>query len=190
MIKPHNLMLNFFLLLKKLKENQNYYRMGTIFSLLNRSFTGKYALEINDLNDDVLLIIFSYLNLKEKILVSGVCIRWSTLISNLFRCQSSLVLTPHSDLHWQYYCSNRLNIDKIRAYSHLSLPPNNKYNKKVIIEKVISMCTNLKSIDFLDIYFEKNFTPLRTIMNSCESDLIHCNFAHVLNERTNFQDVR
>jgi len=162
--------------------------MGIILSRLNEILFGKSRLEINDLNDDVLLTIFSYFDLKERLIVSGVCIRWSALISRLFRSQFSIVLTRHSNLQWEHFVSNRnLHLNKTNSFSFESLASDSNIN---IIRKFFSKCVNLKSISFIGFYFEKDLTPLRIIMNSCQSDLIHCNFIQVLKQRSNHQDVR
>ena len=72
------------------------------FCELNR----KTRFRLNDFNDDILLKIFSMLNLREKLSVIRVCKRWQRLIKVTLQKYVSLKLGEHSvkcNCHCDHY---------------------------------------------------------------------------------------
>jgi hypothetical protein len=159
--------------------------MGINLSILKiRSQTKQFI----HLNEDLMFIIFQYFSLEELLLLSEVCIEWQTIINRLMNRQKSLLFSPIKDLPFEECCQT----------SHQLLANNNNrsiiafnrnYDFDSTIIGLISRCLSLKSINLVGLHFNENCSPFRLLVDYCDSDLIHCNFAH-LHNKTNFADKR
>ena len=63
-------------------------------------------MNINDLNEDCFKHIFSFLDLKEKLLLECVCLRWQQLIVQILNRQKVLKIGLKSSLRGFYNCND------------------------------------------------------------------------------------
>jgi hypothetical protein len=156
--------------------------MGINLSILKRSSQTK------QLNEDLMFIIFQYFSLEELLLLSEVCIEWQTIINRLMNRQKSLLFSPVKGLPFEECCqTNHQLLANNNNRSMIAFNRNYDFDSTII--GLISRCLSLKSINLVGLNFNENCSPFRPLVDYCDSDLIHCNFAH-LHNKTNLDDKR
>jgi len=146
------------------------------------------SLNLNDLNSDVMFIIFSYFGLEELLKLREVSTEWSEMIRRIFATQKCVHLTPVAGLPFEDCCqTNNQLLENKQSLITISYNKIDKYHN--FVAKLISECLNLQSINFVGLDFNDNCSPFRLLNDYCDSDLIHCNFAHLHNKR-NYSDKR
>ncbi|KAG1657172.1 putative RNA-binding protein EEED8.10 [Nymphon striatum] len=96
---------------------------------------------INELPDDILIIIFAMLPIRERVLMERVCIRWRVLSVKAWRCSSSLKLCYEFDFF------NRLNLKHLR--------------------NILQRCHHIKKLDLSQVPHSLDFRAVGTIVNLC-----------------------
>ena len=93
-------------------------------------------LQIEDLKDDELYLIFAYFTIKEKCIYQRVSIRWQLLLKYCLRQQQSVLLvqySPRMPYEWYNFENDNLKIDN-----------ENELNS---IKEILAKLPSLKSYD-------------------------------------------
>jgi hypothetical protein len=140
-------------------------------------------LNINELDDDVLLIIFSLLDFTDKVRIERVCRRWRDLVNYLFSKQTCLYFSDKNDFDVDLCCPDAKNNVKstelielfklitldflvVLGYNEIS-----RYDEmgEDIMNAAIKKCPNLKKIGLID--YLRLESPLRLICDNCHQSL-------------------
>lgn len=163
--------------------------MGIISSKINiiKGNEQLLPLKVNELNEDVMIIIFKFFTIEELLILSKVCVQWKAIINEMFIRRKCLYFTPAIGLPIDLWLQQRV---QFIDYNKQTLIPINKIESyKSFVSEVISKCLTLKSINFVGLDFDHNCTPFRLLIDYCDSDITHINFSHLHNKR-NFEDKR
>ena len=116
---------------------------------------------INDLSDDELLLLFSFLDLRNQFIVRRVCIRWRILMRYVLNSKQSLSFVNDTELlnNWRY---DRW-FEVIPAFKQYTKVRFNCVNSS--LNKILSLCPNLKDLD-MECY-DMNTQTIKTIATKC-----------------------
>lgn len=145
-------------------------------------------LTINDLDDDVLLIVFSYLDFLAKARIESVCKRWQSLIQYVFSTQARLCFSDKNDFDVELCCPKAIanfkwnefiEFSEIINFDYLQLLGDDEIelwdrNAKEIIRGSLEKCTNLTSFGLIDFYRLEN--PLQLVVDYCSTTLEEIEF--------------
>ena len=141
------------------------------------------SLNISDLDDDVLLLIFSLLDFVDKVRVQRVCRRWKSLSSYLLSRQTSLYFSDKNDFDIELCCPSAeseakptevIEMSKLITFDYLLVLGNNELSDwdeaaEEIMNAAIKKCPNLKKVGLID--YLRLESPIRHICDNCHHSL-------------------
>jgi hypothetical protein len=101
-------------------------------------------LTINDIDEYSLIIIFNLLNVREKIAIERVCIKWHKIIGSLLIQQKGLKLSRIP--HWMACNDSNHSTNGGDICDYLNYP-NNEFKVKKILITIFRKCPNIKCIE-------------------------------------------
>ena len=143
----------------------------------------KCCLSINELDDDVLLLIFSLLDFVDKVRIQRVCSRWKTLTTYLLNRQTCLYFSDKNDFDVELCCpevepeakpSDIIELSKMITFDYLLVMGTNEFSQwdetaEDIMNGAIKKCPNLKKIGLID--YLRLESPIRLICDNCHQSI-------------------
>jgi hypothetical protein len=153
--------------------------LNTMFlnQINTNSQLNKEMIRINELPNELLVIIFDYLDIKSKLRSESVCKCWQQLIRISFDLKTTLLIEDiHSKDHKRYGDYKPFNIRNSRQLSVVCLTPfkkqmNKTSNYRFIISKIVSKFLNLKVLYLCFINCPLKRNVLKLVYESCATDL-------------------
>ena len=141
------------------------------------------CLNISDLDDDVLLLIFSLLDFVDKVRIQRVCNRWNSLTSYLLSRQTCLYFSDKNDFDIELCCpaaqpeaksTEVIEMSKLITFDYLLVLGNNEMSEwdeaaEEIMNAAIKKCPNLKKVGLID--YLRLESPIRLICDNCPQSL-------------------
>lgn len=145
--------------------------------------TTNSCLNIDDLDDDVLLITFSYLDFLEKVRIRMVCKRWEQLAGYLLSMQTCLYFNDKNDYDVELSCpkaSCSIKSNECIELSKLLLGANSDFleylekeewdeERTTVMNKALSLCPNIKRVGMIE--FLRLESPIKRIIDNCDGDI-------------------
>lgn len=141
------------------------------------------CLTICDLDDDVLLTIFSLLDFVDKVRIERVCRRWRSLSNYLLSRQTSLYFSDKNDFDIELCCppaqsdakpSEVIELSKLITFDYLLVLADSELSQwdelaEDILNAAIKKCPNLKKVGLID--YLRLESPIRLICDNCHQSL-------------------
>ena len=142
-----------------------------------------FCVTICDLDDDVLLMIFSLLDFVNKVRIERVCRRWKSLTNYLLSRQTCLYFSDKNDFDIELCCpqaqsearpNDVIEISKLVTFEYLMVLGNSELSQwdeaaEDIMNAAIKKCPNLKKVGLID--YLRLDSPIRLICDNCHQSL-------------------
>lgn len=117
------------------------------------------GVQINDLCDDVLLTIFSYLNVNQRIGIERVCTRWQGLVTKSLQTINSLIISSNTAKN--HYADENIELkEKHCASANIS----NNFNHDDIVSSLLPKFYHVNDLTFAGIHF--SISPFAYILKT------------------------